>query len=337
MNVLGIETSCDETGVAIVNEKGEILSHILRTQLNEHQRFGGVVPELASRSHVQYLHKIVDKAMREAGLGYSELDAIAATTGPGLIGGVIVGTMFAKGLSLATNKPFISVNHLEGHALTARLTNDVQFPFLLLLVSGGHCQILFVEGVGKYTLLGATVDDAVGEAFDKVAKMLGLPYPGGPSVEARAKLGDPHSYKFPKPFYHEDNCNFSFSGIKTSVRREIEAIPSLTDQHVNNICASFQYTVGQILTKKIITAIAKINNPNVNQLVIAGGVAANQYLKGVLEEGIASYNYQVIAPPLKLCTDNGVMIAWAGLERFRLNMINDLYVEPKSRWPLMDL
>lgn len=339
MIVLGIETSCDETAVAIVNSDKKILANVLRSQYDEHHKFGGVVPELASRSHIEHLHLIVETAISEAKLTYSELDAVAVTTGPGLIGGVIVGTMLAKGLAFAANKPFIAVNHLEGHTLTARLTNDIPFPFLLLLASGGHCQILIVEEVGKYNLLGSTVDDAVGEAFDKVAKMMGYAYPGGPIIERLALAGDPKAYEFPKPLFRDLNCTFSFSGLKTAVKRAIDSIESITEHDKANIAASFQAAVGDILARKVTNAISvcKDKQIKINKLVIAGGVAANQCLKQRIIAEVSTFGFEVITPPLGLCTDNAAMIAWAGLERLKAGYTSPLDFEPRSRWPLTEL
>ena len=342
MKVLGIETSCDETAVAIVTEDKQILSTVLHSQVKEHMPYGGVVPELASRAHLLFIEGLVEKALDEAKTSLSDIDAVAVTAGPGLIGGVIVGTMVGKGIAAATNKPFIAVNHLEGHALTARLTNDVEFPFLLLLVSGGHCQILIVEGVGKYQLLGGTLDDALGEAFDKTAKLLGLGYPGGPIVEKMAVTGDANKYDFPRPLLDRPGCDFSFSGLKTAVFREVTSQHSaLSTQHSefkNDICASFQRVAGDILEDRIKNAIEIFKNahPTGETMVVAGGVAANKYLNNRLNTLCNSLKMKFIAPPVKLCTDNAAMIAWAGLERFRLGLIDDLNFEPRARWPLIN-
>jgi N6-L-threonylcarbamoyladenine synthase len=331
MIVLGIETSCDETSVAIVGDDRKIYSHLVFSQLKEHKAYGGVVPEIASRSHLDILDNMVAKALDESGLSMAQIDAIAVTGGPGLIGGVLVGVMYAKGLASAAKKKFIALNHLEGHALSARLIeNTLQFPFMLLLVSGGHCQIIEASGVGQYKIIGSTIDDAVGEAFDKVAKMMGLPYPGGPQIEQLAKNGDPHSYKFPLPLINSDDCNFSFSGLKTAVKRTLDKLV-IDDKVRCNIAASFQYTVSKIICTKVAKAL---HNPNINSnsIVIAGGVAANQYIKAALDEALQGY--KVISPPLWLCTDNAAMIAWAGVERLNFGFISDLNFEPRSRWPI---
>ncbi len=335
MKILGIETSCDETAASIVTDKREILSNVVVSQIDEHQKFGGVVPEIASRAHLNYLQETVNQALQIANLKIQDIDAIAVTAGPGLIGGLLVGIMFAKGLSFSSNKPLLAINHLEGHALTARLTNEVDFPYLMLLVSGGHCQILIVEQVGVYYKLGGTLDDAVGESFDKVAKMLGLDYPGGPIVEQSALKGNELAYKFPLAMKGRQGCDFSFSGLKTAVRTVIQSQP-LDQQIINNVCASFQKTVADIILDRLNNAIkiAKNSHPGLKQLVIAGGVAANQYLLGKISAHMQQYNLETIAPPIKLCTDNGAMIAWAGVERFRLGLIDDLNIAPKPRWPL---
>ena len=341
MKVLGIESSCDETAVSIVQSDKTILSNIVFSQLKEHEAFGGVVPEIAARSHVHHLHRLAKQSLEEADISIKQIDAIAATAGPGLIGGVMVGVMFAKGICSAANKPFIAVNHLEAHALTARLTSDLEFPYLLLLMSGGHCQILVVKGIGKYTKLGGTIDDAIGECFDKTAKLLGLPYPGGVSIEKRAKLGNEKRFQFSRPLLKQKNCNFSFSGLKTSVRNTIGEISELSEQDINDICASFQYTVTQIVLDRLQNAFSEFcreysDIPNKN-LVIAGGVASNQYLRKAMQLLSRQSGFELIAPPPKLCTDNGAMVAWTGLERLKLNMINSIDFEPKSRWGLENL
>lgn len=339
IKILGIETSCDETSASVVTSDKKILSNIIVNQIDEHQKFGGVVPEIASRAHLNYLPKIVDKAMQEANIDFSDLDAIVVTSGPGLIGGLLVGIMFAKGLSFVTKKPLLAINHLEGHILTARLTNEVSFPYLTLLVSGGHCQILIAESVGIYRKLGGTIDDAVGEAFDKVAKMLGLPYPGGPIIEKLALNSDlKNAYKFPKPLSdRKDTCDFSFSGLKTAVRLAIEKT-ELTPQNVANIAASFQKTIADILIDRLNNAvkIAKKSHPHIKQLVIGGGVAANQYLFQEISAVMNLHQISTIAPPIKLCTDNAAMIAWAGIEKFKLDPKNNRDISPRSRWELTE-
>lgn len=342
MKVLGIETSCDETAAAVVTEGREILANVVLSQTEEHRAYGGVVPEIAARAHAHHLDDIIRRALVDSQSTLKQMDAIAVTAGPGLIGGVIVGVMTAKAIAAVHNKPFIAINHLEGHALTARLTDDVQFPYVLLLVSGGHCQLLAVEGVGKYTKLGGTLDDALGEAFDKTAKMLGLGYPGGPALEAMAKNGDPQRFRFSIPLQGRKDSDFSFSGFKTSIRQEILALADagqMDEQAKADICASFQFTVVEILRDRLrhgLEAFAR-QYPDAPRMVVAGGVAANQYLRAALTDIAAGYGMQLIVPPMRLCTDNAAMIAWAGLERYRLGLQDDLLVEPRPRWPLEDL
>jgi N6-L-threonylcarbamoyladenine synthase len=337
MRVMGIETSCDETAVAIVEASegrkplGRMLANVVYSQLTEHRRFGGVVPEIAARAHLERLDGLVADALAEAGLGLQELDGIAATGGPGLIGGVMVGVMTAKAIAFAHGKPFIAVNHLEGHALSVRLTEPVDFPYLLLLVSGGHCQLLTVRGPGDFVRLGTTIDDAAGECFDKTAKLLGLGFPGGPAVERAALGGDPRRFALPRPMWRKPGCDFSFSGLKTAVRQAAEKLPANDGQAIADLCASFQRTVGDVLMDRCANALALAPSPT---LVVAGGVAANAYLRGRLEEIAAQHGARLVAPPVKLCTDNGAMIAWAGLERLRLGMIDALDFRPRPRWPL---
>lgn len=340
MKILAIESSCDETAAAIITDDKEILAHTIVSQLEEHKPYGGVVPEIASRSHITYADKLIVDVMGKAGIDFDELDAVAATTGPGLIGGLIVGVMTAKAIAHAARIPFIAVNHLEGHALTVRLTDEVEFPFLLLLLSGGHCQILSVDTVGSYHCLGKTLDDALGEAFDKVAKMLGLGYPGGPVVEQRALHGDPKRFKFPIPLKNRPGCDFSFSGLKTAVRREIELFESpLSEQDIADICASFQYTVGIILQGRVKRAIKMYQeiHPDSRNFVLAGGVAANSYIRGLLEQVLEEYKFTLFVPPVSLCTDNAAMIGWAAIENMKLGKVNQLEVSPKARWPLDSL
>jgi N6-L-threonylcarbamoyladenine synthase len=339
MLVLGIETSCDETAAAVVSDDRQIHSNIVLSQIADHQIYGGVVPEIAARAHIDHIEHVIDEALSAAKTSLSEIDAIAVTGGPGLIGGVIVGVMTAKALASVHSKPYIAVNHLEGHALTVRLTNDIPFPYLLLLVSGGHCQFLAVEGVGKYKKLGGTVDDALGEAFDKTAKMMGLNYPGGPAVEQLAKSGNETAYKFPVPMKGREGCDFSFSGLKTAVRKqvmELEEKGALSENAKADICASFQYTVADSIIDRAHHAIQsfKATYPDAKHFVLAGGVAANQYIRGALQEVIATYGMELVAPPIKLCTDNASMIAWAGIEHLKLGNTSDMAFEPKARWPL---
>ena len=338
MNVLGIETSCDETGVAVVNDERRILSEQLFSQLDDHAAYGGVVPEIAARAHVERLDLMIGEVMGEARLSFADLSAIAVTAGPGLIGGLIVGLVTAKALSLVTKVPLIGVNHLEAHALTARLTNDVEFPYLLLLVSGGHAQILYVESVENYRRLGSTIDDAVGEAFDKVAKMLALGYPGGPMIERLAQEGDPGRFPLPRPLLSKPGCNFSFSGLKTACRQlilqlEVDAGDRAT---IADICASFQQAVADCLADRVGHAIAKLRRQkiDVERLVVAGGVAANAAIGESLGILATQKEVDLIIPPPRYCTDNGVMVAWAGLERLKLGLIDDLKLSARARWPL---
>lgn len=338
MLVLGIETSCDETAAALVRDDRTILANRVLSQIEEHRPYGGVVPEVAARSHLDHLDTIIKDAMEEAGTDFTDLDAIAATGGPGLIGGVMVGVMAAKAISITTEKPFIAVNHLEAHALSARLSDDIPFPYLLLLVSGGHCQLLSVEGVGQYIRLGTTIDDALGEAFDKTAKMLGLGYPGGPAVEKAARKGEPDRFSLPRPMVGRAGCDFSFSGLKTSIRQTVEKLPpgDLLEQDVADLCAGFQAAAGDVLADRCRHAIAAFreDHPNGKTLVVAGGVAANSYLRARLEDLATSEGLALAIPPQNLCTDNGAMVAWAGVEKFRLGQSDSLDFAPRPRWPL---
>ena len=342
MRVLGIETSCDETAVAVVEAPdvvmpgigpplGLIRANVVYSQITEHRRFGGVVPEIAARAHLERIDGLLVEALREAGLGLAELDGIAATGGPGLIGGVMVGVMTAKALAFAHDKPLLAVNHLEGHALSVRLCEEVAFPYLLLLVSGGHCQLLTVRGPGDYTRLGTTIDDAAGECFDKTAKLLGLGSPGGPAVERAARTGDARRFKLPRPMWHKPGCDFSFSGLKTAVRLVVEKLPPDDPQAVADLCATFQRTVGDVLVDRCGNALEL---SSMSTLVVAGGVAANQYLRGRLEALAASRGGRLVAPSIALCTDNAAMIAWAGIERLRLGRTDGLDFAPRPRWPL---
>jgi N6-L-threonylcarbamoyladenine synthase len=335
--VLGIETSCDETAAAVVDDARTILADVVLSQLDEHRPFGGIVPEIAARAHLEHIDRLVAEAMTRAAVGFDQLDAVAATGGPGLIGGVIVGVMTAKAIALATAKPFLAVNHLEGHALTARLTHGIDFPYLLLLVSGGHCQLLAVEGVGRYRRLGTTIDDAAGEAFDKVAKMAGLGYPGGPAVERAAKQGDPTRFSLPRPMKGRPDCDFSFSGLKNAVRLAVEALPQpISDRDAADLCAGFQAAVADSVADRTRRAIARMKAewPEARHLVVAGGVAANTALRATLEHVASEGGFTFLAPPLKLCTDNAAMIAWAGIERLRLGLTDPLDFAPRPRWPL---
>ena len=343
MKVLGIETSCDETAAAVVAADRRILSNIVLSQLEAHKPYGGVVPEIAARAHVEAVDGVVAQAMSEAGITFSDLGGVAATGGPGLIGGVMVGVMTAKAIALAEAKPFVAVNHLEAHALTARLSGTasgeaVAFPYLLLLVSGGHCQLLIVEGVGSYRRIGTTVDDALGEAFDKSAKLMGLGYPGGPQVEARALGGDDGRFPLPRPMRGRDGCDFSFSGLKTKVRQTLEALPpgSFSDRDIADLCASFQRAAADVLEDRCSNAIMafRAHCPEAGALVVAGGVAANAYLRDRLTALAAEHGLPFHAPPAYLCTDNGAMVAWAGLEQLRRRGADKLEFKPRPRWPL---
>ncbi len=342
MKVLGIETSCDETAAAVVDGDGTILGEVVRSQYDDHAPFGGIVPEIAARSHLQAVDAIVAEAMRRAGIGFDELDAVAATGGPGLIGGVIVGVMTAKAIALAHDMPFIAINHLEAHALTARMTDGLDFPYLVLLVSGGHTQLLVAEGVGRFRRLGTTIDDAVGEAFDKSAKMMGLDYPGGPAVERLARDGDGKRFALPRPMKGRPGCDFSFSGLKTAVRHAVEAFgeEGPTDRDVADLCASFQLAASEALLDRTRNAIDLFRDGYGKEmtagsaLVVGGGVAANSALRSALEGLCADTAMRFVAPPQKLCTDNGAMIAWAGIERLRLGLADTLDFAPRPRWPL---
>ncbi|MBV9992695.1 MAG: tRNA (adenosine(37)-N6)-threonylcarbamoyltransferase complex transferase subunit TsaD [Alphaproteobacteria bacterium] len=359
--VLGIETSCDETAAAVVRGSapgpGQILSNVIFSQLDAHRPYGGVVPEIAARAHVERIDGIVDEALREAGVALADLDAVAATAGPGLIGGVMVGLTAAKALALAAAKPLVAVNHLEAHALTARLSEGARFPFLLLLISGGHCQLLSVDGVGRYRRYGTTIDDAVGEAFDKTAKLLGLPYPGGPSVEQAARRGNPKRYALPRPMVGRPGADFSFSGLKTAVRQIEE--PDTAD-----VAASFQAAVIDVFRDRVAAAMAMFRQdhpstdfadfgpdgrnglgpdgrnglgpegPRGPDFVVAGGVASNAAIRDALDALCSDRGFQIKKPPPRLCTDNAAMVAWAGVERGQLGLFDGLGVSPRARWPL---
>lgn len=337
MFVLGIESSCDETAAAVVSSNRKILSNVVWSQVKDHVPYGGVVPEIAARAHINHMEGVLQKTLDDAGMTLANMDGIAATGGPGLIGGVMVGVMTGKALAAVHNKPFIAVNHLEGHALTVRLTDNIPFPYLLLLVSGGHCQFLLVRGIGQYEKLGGTLDDALGEAFDKTAKLIGFSYPGGPAVEKFAKLGNPEAYDFPVPMLGRKGCDLSFSGLKTAVRTLVGKLPEpLTDELRANICASFQWTVARSLTERTQNALEYVKEscPVAKHFVLAGGVAANQYLRAALTDVCDSYEMGLVAPPIGLCTDNAAMIAWAGIERFKNGDSSGLDFEPLARWPL---
>jgi N6-L-threonylcarbamoyladenine synthase len=338
MILLGLETSCDETAAALVDDKRQILSQALLSQLDDHRRFGGVVPEIAARAHLSHLDSLIESAFGKANLSFKDIDGIAATCGPGLIGGVMVGAMTAKAFALALNKPFLAVNHLEAHALTPRLTHDVPFPYLLLLVSGGHCQLLGVEGVGKYKLYGTTLDDAAGEAFDKVAKLLDLGFPGGPAIEKAAKSGDARRFNLPQPLQGKKGADFSFSGLKTAVRHLAHELKNPGPQDKADIAASFQRVVCSSLADRTARALAlfKKDYPSGKTLVASGGVASNGALREALVTCAAQSGFDFVAPPPALCTDNAAMVAWAGIEKMRLGQTDSLDFAPRPRWPLSE-
>ena len=334
--ILGIESSCDETAAALVTGDRRILAHKLAGQESAHRPYGGVVPEIAARAHVEVLDKLVGRALDTAGVFLRDLDGIAAAAGPGLIGGVLVGLTTAKALALVTRKPLLAVNHLEGHALTARLTDGIGFPYLLLLASGGHTQLVAVKGVGDYVRIGTTIDDAIGEAFDKVAKMLGLPYPGGPHVEREAAKGNPERFSLPRPMLGRPEPDFSLSGLKTALRLEAERIAPLTASDVSDLCAGFQAAIVDVVVDRTRVALRKFRQiaGHPTALVVAGGVAANQGMRQGLQRLAVETGLKLVAPPASLCGDNGAMIAWAGLERLRLGMIDDITALARARWPL---
>jgi N6-L-threonylcarbamoyladenine synthase len=341
--IMGIETSCDETAVAIVNQSREILANVILSQFDDHAEFGGVVPEIAARAHVEKLDILIEQALDEAKLKVTDIDAFAATAGPGLIGGVMVGVISAKALAMATGKPFVAVNHLEGHALSARLTENVGYPYLLLLISGGHCQLIEVKGLGDYARLGTTIDDATGEAFDKTAKLLQLGTPGGPNVEKAAKHGNPTRFNFPRPLLAKKTCDFSFSGLKTAVRRAVEAIVAdkgkPSSQDIADISASFQAAIKDCLVNRSKNAMDIFKASHTKKeaplpFVVAGGVAANAEIRSALTQLSETEGFQFFAPPLWLCTDNGAMIAWAGMEHFLSGVTHPLDTPARPRWPL---
>ena len=337
--ILGIETSCDETAIAVIKENDgnipEILSNVVSSQVDVHKEFGGVVPELAARSHIEKIDLIARKAMEQSGVELEDIDAIATTAGPGLVVCLSVGLSFGKAIAASLNKPFIAVNHLEGHALSPKLNSNINYPYLLLLISGGHSQFLSVEGLGKYKRLGTTIDDAVGEAFDKTAKLLGIEFPGGPKIEEYAKKGDFKKYKLPKPIINKGGCNLSFAGLKTAVLQITKQIK--TDQEKYDLAASFQKTIEEILYKKSKVAFKEfkeINRDKVNTFIVAGGVAANKKIREVLTKLCNEENFNSIFPPINLCGDNAAMIAMVGLEKFKLKKFNKLDHSTKPRWPL---
>ena len=336
MQVLGIETSCDETAAAVVGGDASVGANLIHSQLADHQAYGGVVPEIAARAHVEILDGLVAQALANAGVELKDIDGIAATAGPGLIGGVMVGLVTAKAMAAAAGRPLVAVNHLEGHALSARLSDGVAYPFLLLLVTGGHCQLVEIASLGRYRLLGTTIDDAVGEAFDKVGRLLGFGYPGGPAIERAARGGDPGRFPLPRPLAGRPGCDFSFSGLKTAVRRATETLGTLTEQDGRDLAASFQAAVSDVLadrTRNAMGQFAEHHDPD-HRLVVAGGVAANEALKARLKTLAEGTGFALIAPPPDLCTDNAAMIAWAGIERLQAGLSDGLDFPARARWPL---
>ena len=339
--LVGVETSCDETAAAVLAADGTILAEAVLSQ-SAHARYGGVVPEIAARAHLAHLPALVELVMEKAGLSYARLGGVAASSGPGLIGGLIVGSSFAKGLALAHNLPFVAVNHLEAHALTPRLPGLLEdgapFPYLLFLLSGGHCQCVSVEALGRYVRLGTTIDDAIGEAFDKVAKMLGLGWPGGPALERLAAGGDAQRFAFPRPLLGRPGCDFSFSGLKTAAAQVVATYPAgpLPGQDAADIAAAFQRTVAEVMADRAAHALDAFSarHPAARLLVVAGGVAANQAVRTALQHAADARGFAFAAPPLRLCGDNAVMVAWAGLERLRAGAQTPLDHAPRPRWPL---
>jgi len=339
LTFLGIETSCDETAASVIREKndgtGEILSNVVSSQVEEHKEFGGVVPEIAARAHVEKIDFIVNKAIKDSNIKLDKLNGIAATAGPGLIVCLTVGLNFGKAIAGSLNKPFVAVNHLEGHALSPKINKTINFPYLLLLISGGHTQFLEVNGVGKYKRLGTTIDDALGEAFDKTAKLLGIEFPGGPIIEQWAKKGDEKYFKLPKPIINKGGCNLSFAGLKTAVLRTSKQLTNEKEKY--HLAASFQKTINEILYQKTGVAMEqflKNRKDKKNIFVIAGGVASNLSIRKNLIKLSGEKNFLPIFPPVNLCSDNAAMIAWAGIERYRKNLIDDLKFVSKPRWPL---
>ena len=337
--ILGIESSCDETAASIISENDQgdpvVLSNIVSSQVDVHKEFGGVVPELAARSHIEKIDRIVKKAIDESGININELDAVASTAGPGLIVCLSVGLSFGKAFAASLNKPFIAVNHLEGHALSPKLNSQLNYPYLLLLISGGHSQYLSVKSLGNYKRLGTTIDDAIGEAFDKTAKLLGIEFPGGPQIEVLAKKGDPNKYDLPKPILNKGGCNLSFAGLKTAILKISKKIK--TDQEKFDLAASFQKTIIEILDKKTRIAFKEFENqvnPKEKKFVVAGGVAANKEIRIMLINICKEENYKPIFPPIELCGDNAAMIAMVGLEKYKLKKFNDLDYPARPRWPL---
>lgn len=347
MKVIAVESSCDDTAVAIVNSNKIIISNIVITQHKDHALYKGIVPEVAARSHLNNLKPAISQVMQDTRIALSEVDAVAATAGPGLIGSVTVGSVFAKSIAITLAKRFIPIHHLEGHILAARLCHDISFPYLTLLVSGGHCMFIAVLGVGQYHVLGYGLDDAVGEVFDKIARVLGLEYPGGPVIEQLAYMGDKHKYKLPLSMVSKQGCDMSFSGLKTAVIHVIHNLTTLSQQVIYDICASLQYTISNILLQRTINAIKLFDNYCITQgiskpssprvFVLTGGVASNQYIRDTIFQAIQCYGYTGVAPLRHLCTDNAAMIAWAALERIKANKLGSDILIPRAKWNIMDI
>ena len=339
MPILGIETSCDETAAAVLDLDGTVLGHTVASQTDVHQEWGGVVPNLAARAHLENIRPIVEKTLREAHCQPSDLSAIGVTLGPGLIASLITGVMFAKGMALSLDKPFIAINHLEGHGLLPHLNPGVRFPYLLLLVSGGHSQFVLMRALGDYVMLGQSLDDAAGETFDKTARLLGLAYPGGPALETLAQTGDPNRFTFPIPLKDRKGCDFSFSGLKTAVAKTIQTLHEPYLQTKADVAASFQKTIALIFGNRLKNAVKEARRlcPDLDRIVISGGVAANRYLRSALEASSAREGLALIAPPPELCTDNGIMIAYAALLRYKAGLFSPLDMEPRARWPLSEV
>jgi len=342
LTILGLESSCDETAIAVVRRhgdgRGEILSNVVLSQIEDHAPYGGVVPEIAARAHVEHIDRLIIEALEDARITFADLDGVAATSGPGLIGGVMVGLMSAKAIALAHDLPLIGINHLEGHALTVRLTNGVKFPYLLLLASGGHTQLLSVSGAGQYRRIGATIDDALGEAYDKTAKLLQLGFPGGPAVEKAAMSGNAERFALPRPLKGTSEPNFSFSGLKTAVRHTAQDAAPLSRQDIHDLSASFQAAVTDVLNEKCALAMQihaqSLDENTPRQFVMAGGVAANTAIRESLKALCEMQGFELAIPPAQLCTDNGAMIAWAGAEKLALGQSDDLDIPARARWPL---
>jgi len=338
MIIFAVETSCDETSVCILTKNKEILSHITYTQ-GEHQKHGGVIPELASRSHLQILQKITKDALFESGLDISEIDIFCATCGPGLIGGLLVGSTFTKSLAVGLNKPFIPINHLEGHLLSSTFNNEIKYPFLSFLLTGGHTQIYLINSIGNYVLMGETLDDAIGEAFDKVAKLLSMPYPGGPEIEKIAQVGNSFSFNLPEPLQKSKSLNFSFSGIKTAINLIVKKQKKIDEKFIADLSASFQYTLSKILNNKIKIAISVLRKKNIkiSQIALVGGVARNSYLREAIKKNSSDAGFLIITPPEYMLSDNAAMIGWACIQKLKINNKSNLYFKANPRLSIKDM